>query len=579
MSKRILLVEDNPINQELAYDLLTAVGFEVLCAVDADEGIRIAHESTPDLILMDLVLPGKDGLAATQELKSDERTRAIPVIAVTAHAMAEDRERALAVGCDGYLTKPIQTREFTQLITRFRPDGGAPLERPQMLEAEPIEESTPLFDEPEIPPVIWNLTPSSRIRPSHKDSLMTLAPRESPAVARERTRVLISLRDSAAVKQAEVALRQLNCEPILVHDGMEAIQRARTEDFHLIILAATPGMQGEEAIRFLRARPETAELPILAVLEASDGENASRAFAAGAHDMIALPLNPTEFTMRASRLMEWQESREEARQARREAELQSRLRATSLRALQEEGERIETGGEGRAQVRQDVADAIALAAEQIRGSRNVQSALRHLDAVSEYSEFLARKTSMPVEEVEILKVASRLHDVGYLYLPDRLFEKSGKMNSTEMREWQQHTNMGNWFLSRLSSAVLSAGREIAASHHEWWNGGGFPKQQSNKKIPLSARIVSLAHAIDDLTHFGVICDEAPYPLESTELLGFDDIMSVLEAERGKRFDPALIDLVKRHKAEFRTLLNTRLPQFPSDHAPDAPTMTGPRAVA
>src|SRR5690349_3147208 len=122
MSKRILLVEDNPINQELAYDLLTAVGFEVLCAADADEGIKMARGSAPDLILMDLVLPGKDGLSATQELKSDSRTKDIPIIAVTAHSLSEDRERALAVGCDGYLTKPIQTREFAQLIARFRPE-------------------------------------------------------------------------------------------------------------------------------------------------------------------------------------------------------------------------------------------------------------------------------------------------------------------------------------------------------------------------------------------------------------------------------------------------------------------------
>lgn len=566
MSKRILLVEDNPINQELAYDLLTAVGFEVLCAADADEGIKIAQNSTPDLILMDLVLPGKDGLAATQELKSDPRTMDIPIIAVTAHAMPEDRERAMAVGCDGYLTKPIQTREFTQLIVRFRSGGTPPsLERVEPL-VEVIEESVPLFDEPEIPQAIWDTTPS-RIRPSHKDSLSVFPPQEATPSQRERTRVLVSLCDPSSIKQAEVALRQLNCDPILVKDGMEAIQRARIEDFRLVILAATQGMQGEEAIRFLRARPETAELPILAVLEASDGDSASRAFAAGAHDMIVMPLNPTEFTMRASRLMEWQESREEARQARRDAELQARLRATSLRALQEDSERIETSGEGRSQIRQDVADAIALAAEQIRGSRNVQSALRHLDAVSEYSEFLAHKTSMPAEEVEILTVASRVHDVGYLYLPDRLFEKSGKLTTTEMREWQQHTNMGNWFLSRLSSAVLAAGREIAASHHEWWNGTGFPRQQNGKKIPLSARIVALAHAIDDLTHFGVICDEAPYPSEPACLLGFDDIMAALEKERGTRFDPALIDLLKRHKAEFRTLLNARLPQFPGDQSP------------
>ena len=121
MSKRILLVEDNPINQELAYDLLTAVGFEVLCAADAEEGIRIARDSMPELILMDLVLPGRDGLSATQELKSDPRTRHIPIIALTAQAMPEDREKALSVGCDGYMTKPINPKELDEALNNFKP--------------------------------------------------------------------------------------------------------------------------------------------------------------------------------------------------------------------------------------------------------------------------------------------------------------------------------------------------------------------------------------------------------------------------------------------------------------------------
>jgi CheY-like chemotaxis protein len=114
-----LVIEDNPLNRELIVDLLEAKDFSVLSACSAEEGLRLAREAAPDLVLMDLSLPGMDGLAATQRLKADPATRPLPVIALTAHAMKGDEAAALAAGCDGYLTKPIDTRTFPDQITRF----------------------------------------------------------------------------------------------------------------------------------------------------------------------------------------------------------------------------------------------------------------------------------------------------------------------------------------------------------------------------------------------------------------------------------------------------------------------------
>jgi CheY-like chemotaxis protein len=113
---RILVVEDNPLNLELATDLLEGCGFTVIAAQSGEGGLRLAREAMPDLILMDLSLPGMDGLEATRALKADPQTAAIPVIAVTAHAMKGDQERALEAGCEGYITKPIDTRMFPIVI-------------------------------------------------------------------------------------------------------------------------------------------------------------------------------------------------------------------------------------------------------------------------------------------------------------------------------------------------------------------------------------------------------------------------------------------------------------------------------
>lgn len=121
MKPVILIVEDNLVNMELATDLLEANDFKVLQAHTAEEGLRVAREVLPDLILMDLSLPGMDGLAATRALKADPATQHIRIIALTAHAMRGDERNALNAGCDGYLSKPIDTRTFPGVVAASIP--------------------------------------------------------------------------------------------------------------------------------------------------------------------------------------------------------------------------------------------------------------------------------------------------------------------------------------------------------------------------------------------------------------------------------------------------------------------------
>lgn len=112
----VLIVEDNPANMTLAVFLLESVGHHVRGATNAEAGLALARAEAPHLILMDIQLPGMDGLEAIAVLKRDEATRAIPVIALTALAMKGDEERIRAVGCDGYIGKPIRYKEFLATI-------------------------------------------------------------------------------------------------------------------------------------------------------------------------------------------------------------------------------------------------------------------------------------------------------------------------------------------------------------------------------------------------------------------------------------------------------------------------------
>jgi CheY-like chemotaxis protein len=104
---KILLVEDNEMNRDMLSRRLTRRGYEVTLAVDGEQGVAMARSEAPGLILMDMSLPGLDGWEATRQIKATPETRGIPVVALTAHAMAGDREKALAAGCDDFDTKPV----------------------------------------------------------------------------------------------------------------------------------------------------------------------------------------------------------------------------------------------------------------------------------------------------------------------------------------------------------------------------------------------------------------------------------------------------------------------------------------
>ena len=118
---RVLIVEDNPLNLKLVRDVLLMAGFEVIEARTGEDGVARAQDSQPDLILMDLQLPGVDGTQAMRTIKASPSGSGIPIVALTAFAMSEDRDRALRNGFDGYLSKPISVRDLPRQIADLLP--------------------------------------------------------------------------------------------------------------------------------------------------------------------------------------------------------------------------------------------------------------------------------------------------------------------------------------------------------------------------------------------------------------------------------------------------------------------------
>jgi CheY-like chemotaxis protein len=116
---KVLLVEDNEMNRDMLSRRLTKKGFDVVMAVDGQQGVDMSISESPDIILLDMSLPVMDGWTAAGHIKSNEQTKDIPVIALTAHAMAEDKDKALAAGCDEYDTKPIDLKRLLSIMERL----------------------------------------------------------------------------------------------------------------------------------------------------------------------------------------------------------------------------------------------------------------------------------------------------------------------------------------------------------------------------------------------------------------------------------------------------------------------------
>ena len=125
MSARILLVEDNDMNRDMLSRRLARRGFEVSVAIDGQEGLDKVREEKPDIVLLDMDLPKVDGWQVAREVKADEQTASIPIIALTAHAMVGDRDQALAAGCDDYDTKPVEFKRLLGKIRALLPEAPA----------------------------------------------------------------------------------------------------------------------------------------------------------------------------------------------------------------------------------------------------------------------------------------------------------------------------------------------------------------------------------------------------------------------------------------------------------------------
>jgi putative two-component system response regulator len=330
-------------------------------------------------------------------------------------------------------------------------------------------------------------------------------------------------------------VERLGHEPATAQDGPEALARL-DEGFDLVLLdVMMPRMDGFEVARRIRDDPQHGDLPIMMVTALSEKEHRLRAVEAGANDFIAKPVDRTELRVRTTSLLKMKAAQDAMKRHQAELEQVVDRRTSDLRlALRE----VADAQQRTHAAHLDTIQRLALAAE----CRDGQTAA-HVYRVGHYCAVLARALGLGPDEVEIVRHASLMHDVGKLGTPDSILLKNGPLTPDERAVMQQHTLIGARILQGAASELLQAGETIVLTHHEKWDGSGYPKGLAGDAIPLYGRICAVADVFDALI------SKRPYK----EAFPNERAYEMMQAGRGRHFDPSILELFFEHLDEITAI--------------------------
>lgn len=324
----------------------------------------------------------------------------------------------------------------------------------------------------------------------------------------------------AAMQQAIASLDDVEViaflEPVKALDGL-------AEEMPDLILVdySMPGMSGIDVIRQVRATPETASVPVIMVTSNSETGLKMAAMEAGATEFLSKPFDQSELKIRVSNLLRIRaEQRKLALQAQ---ELQRKFDEAMARVERREEE-------------------IIWRLSRAIGCRDGETG-QHLDRVAVIARMIAEELGFDERQAREIFLASPLHDVGKLAVKDAILLKPGRLTPDEFTEMKKHTEFGQEILKNSSSDLIRTAERIAASHHEKWDGTGYPRGLKGAEIPIEARIVAVADVFDAL------CSERPYKQAWPLQKALQEIMN----NSGKHFDPSCVAAFARRWAQIREL--------------------------
>ncbi len=326
---------------------------------------------------------------------------------------------------------------------------------------------------------------------------------------KDKARVLIVDDEELIVELLERWLSASGHDCKTANSGAEALEALDTGDFDLMLLdIVMPGMSGVDVLA--KAKEQHEDLAVIMVTGTDDPVSGQRCIELGAHSYVMKPFDEPEVMLNvATALRERDRTRAEVDQ-RLYLEGEVRRRTEELRRREEE-----------------IALRLVAAAEY----RDEESA-GHIRRMGMYAEALARALGWKLDDVDLIRVAAPMHDIGKIGIPDGILLKNGRLTPEEFEVVKQHTGIGARMLEGSDIPLLRMAEQIARSHHEKWDGSGYPHSLALEDIPVPARIVAVADVFDALT-----CNRAYRPAFAEETA-----LDMMHAGRATHFDPEIFDV-------------------------------------
>ncbi len=325
----------------------------------------------------------------------------------------------------------------------------------------------------------------------------------------------------------EAILTGLGYRVELAEDGFEAVAKLGLDIDLVLCDLMMPGMDGFEVVRQIRAHEKVSDLPVCMVTSLSGKEQRLRAVEAGANDFVAKPVDRLEIEVRVKALLKMQQAQKALKRHRAELEETVERRTASLReALQAMSQAQRNAHAAHVETIQ----RLAVAAEY-----KDEDTANHIHRMSHFARLVACELELPPGHCELILYASPMHDVGKLGIPDKILLKPGKLDSAEWEIMKTHTTIGGRILSDSNSELLRTGEIIALSHHEKWDGSGYPHGLAGDAIPIEGRISAIADVFDALT------SRRPYK----EPFSVEKSLEIIEEGRGSHFDSDVVDAFLR----------------------------------
>ena len=330
-------------------------------------------------------------------------------------------------------------------------------------------------------------------------------------------------------------------------DGINGLEKVEASPPDLILLDLNlPRMDGYEVARRLKEADKTKIIPIVVVSSFAEVENRIKAFEAGADDFLSKPVDQVELRARVQSLLKVKMFNDHMVNYQKILEAEVDKRTLELRQTFEE---LKIAFDKIKQVSLETTFRLAQAAESKDGETG-----GHIKRIGYYSTALARVMGLPAEDIDIILYAAPMHDIGKIGVPDRILLKPGPLDVEEWKIMKLHTVIGGRILANSDSYVIKMGEQIALTHHEKWDGSGYPNGLKGSQIPLWGRIVAIVDAL---------ISNRPYK----KAFPIDQSLEILKKDTGTHFDPEVSETFFSIQEEILSILREYEDPFPKkdDH--------------